>query len=36
MNMDFGANKKPIAMIKKGTIAATYFTYIYSGVNSTW
>ena len=31
--MDFGANKKPVEIIKKGAFEGTYFTDIYSGVN---
>ena len=31
--MNFGANKKPVEVIKKGAFEGTYFTDIYSGVN---
>ena len=36
MNMDFGANKTPVKVIKQGTSGETYFRDIYSGVNGTW
>ena len=31
--MNFGANKKPVEVIKKGAFEGTYFTDIYSVVN---
>ena len=34
--MDFGANKKPVEVIKEGTLGGTYFRDIYSGVNGKW
>ena len=34
MNMDFGANKTPIEIIKEGAFGETYFRNINSGVNS--
>ena len=36
MNVDFGANKTPVEVIKEGTFGQTYFRDIYSGVNSKW
>ena len=33
MNMDFGANKTPVKVIKKGAFWGTYFRDIYSSVN---
>ena len=33
--MDFGANKTPVEVIKKGAFG-TYFRDIYSGVNGKW
>ena len=36
MNIDFGANKTPVEVIKEGAFAGTYFRDIYSGVNSKW
>ena len=33
MNMDFGANKRPVEIIKEGAFGVTYFRDIYSGVN---
>ena len=33
LQMDFGANKTPAEVIKKGTFGGTYFKDIYSGVN---
>ena len=36
MNRDFGANKTPLEVIKKGSFGGTYFRDIYSGVNSKW
>ena len=34
--MDFGANKTPIEVIKKGVFGGTYFRDIYAGVNKKW
>ena len=34
--MNFGANKTPVKVIKKGTSRRTYFRDIYSGVNEKW
>ena len=34
MNMDFGVNKTPVKVIKKGTFGGPYFRDIYSGINS--
>ena len=34
MNMDFGANKTPIEIIKERAFGGTYFRDIYSGINS--
>ena len=31
--MDFGANKTPVEVIKKGVFGGTYFREIYSSVN---
>ena len=36
MNMDFGASKTPVEVIKEGTFGGTYFRDIYSGVNGKW
>ena len=36
MNMDFGANKTPVEIIKEGAFGGTYFRDIYSGVNGKW
>ena len=33
MNMDFGANKTPIEIIREGAFGGAYFRDIYSGVN---
>ena len=33
MNMDFGANKAPVEIIKEGAFGGTYFRDIYSSVN---
>ena len=35
-NMDFGANKTTIKIIKEGAFGETYFGDIYSGVNGKW
>ena len=34
MNMDFGENKTPIEVIKKGAFGGTYFRDIYLNVNN--
>ena len=34
MNMNFGANKTPVEVIKEGAFGGAYFRDIYSGVNS--
>ena len=34
--MDFGANKAPVEVIKKGAFGGTYFRDIYSSVNGKW
>ena len=34
--MDFGANKTPVEVIKKGAFVKTYFSDIYSGINGKW
>ena len=36
MNMDFGANKTLVEVIKEGGFEGTYFRDIYSGVNCKW
>ena len=36
MNMDFGANKTPVEIIKEGAFAGTYFRDTYFGVNGKW
>ena len=36
MNMNFGANKTPIEVIKEGALRGTYFRDIYSGINDKW
>ena len=36
LQMEFGANKRPIEVIKKGAFGGTYFRDIYSGVNRKW
>ena len=33
MNMDFGANKTPIGIIKEGADGGRYYRDIYSGIN---
>ena len=33
MNMNFGANKIALEIIKEGAFGGTYFKSIYSGVN---
>ena len=34
--MDFGANKTPAEVIKKGAFGGRYFRNIYSSVNGKW
>ena len=34
--MDFGANKAPVEVIKKGAFGGTYFRNIYSSVDRKW
>ena len=34
--MDFGANKTPVEVLKKGAFGGTYFRDIYSGVTGKW
>ena len=34
--MNFGTNKTPVEIIKKGAFGGTYFRDIYSGVNGKW
>ena len=34
--MDFGANKKPIEVVKEGACGGTYFRDIYPSVNGKW
>ena len=36
MNMDFGANKTSVEVIKEGAFGGTYFRDFYSGVNGKW
>ena len=36
MNMDFGANKAPVEIIKERTFGITYFRDFYSGINDIW
>ena len=36
MNMDFGANKTPVEVIKEGALGGTYFRDIYSGIYGEW
>ena len=36
MNMDFGANKTPVKMIKEGAFGGTYSRDIYSDFNGNW
>ena len=36
MNMNFGANKTPVEVIKEGAFAGTYFRDIYSSINGKW
>ena len=34
--MDFGVNKTPVEIIKKGAFGGTYFRDIYSGIDGKW
>ena len=34
--MDLGANKRPVEVIKEGTLGDTYFRDIYSNVTGKW
>ena len=34
MNMDFGANKTPVEIIKEESFGRTYFRDFYSGINN--
>ena len=36
MNINFGANKALVKMIKEGAFGGTYFRDIYSGANNKW
>ena len=36
LQMDFGANKTPVEVIKKGAFGGTYFRDIYFSVNGKW
>ena len=36
MNMDFGANKTPVEVIKTDAFGDTYFRNTYFGVNGKW
>ena len=36
MNMDFGASKTSVEVIKERVFGGTYFRDIYSGVNGKW
>ena len=36
MNMNFGANKTPVEVIKERAFAGTYFGDIYSGIIDNW
>ena len=36
MNKNFGTNKTPVEVIKKGAFGGSYFTDIYSGINGKW
>ena len=36
MNMDFGANKTPVEVVKEGAFWGTYFRDIYASVNGKW
>ena len=34
--MKFGANKRPVEVIKEGAFGGTYFRDIYSDINGKW
>ena len=36
LQMDFGANKMPVEVIREGAFGGTYFTDIYSSVTGKW
>ena len=36
LQMNSGANKTPIEVIKEGAFGGTYFRNIYSGINEKW
>ena len=36
MNLDFGANRKLVEVIKEEAFGEAYFRDIYSGVNNKW
>ena len=36
MNMDFGANKTPVEIIKEGVFGGAYFRDIYSDITGKW
>ena len=36
LKMDFGANKRPVEVIKEGAFGGTYFRHIYFSVNGKW
>ena len=36
MNMDFGANKTPVGIIKEGAVGGSYYRDIYFGINGEW
>ena len=36
LQMNSGANKTPIEVIKEGAFGGTYFKNIYSGINEKW
>ena len=36
MNVDFGANKTLVEVIKEGVFEGTYFRDIFSGINDKW
>ena len=36
MNMDFGANKTPVKVIKEGAFGETYFRDVQCSINGKW
>ena len=36
MNIEFGANKAPVEIIREGAFGGTYFRDIYSRINDKW